>query len=134
MKVLLDTHIILWAVTDDERLPEKARFIISQSENEIYYSTASIWEVMIKHINHPEHMPISGIRLSTHCRKAGYRMLPVQDEHVYELGGLKRGDGAPEHKDPFDRIMIAQAKAENIMFVTHDALIPYYEEKCIVFV
>lgn len=132
MKVLLDTHIILWALTNDERLPQQARIIISQSENEICYSTASIWEVAIKHISHPEHMPISGRQLSSYCRKAGYQMLPVQDGHVYALEGLRRVEGAPKHKDPFDCIMIAQAKVENMIFVTHDSLIPYYMEKCIV--
>lgn len=132
MKVLLDTHIILWALTNDERLPQKARMIISQGENEICYSTASVWEVMIKHIHHPEHMPISGKQLSQYCQKAGYQMVPVQDEHAYALEGLQRMEGAPGHKDPFDCIMIAQAKVENMMFITHDSLLPYYMEKCII--
>ena len=131
MKVLLDTHIILWAITNDNRLPQKAIAIISQKENEICYSTASVWEVMIKHIYHPEHMPISGKQLSQYCRKAGYQMVPVQDRHVYALEGLRRMEGAPRHKDPFDCIMIAQAKVENMMFITHDSLLPYYMEECI---
>lgn len=132
MKILLDTHIILWALTNDERLSEKAKSIISKNENDIYYSTASVWEIMVKHMSHPEHMPISGIQLSKYCGKAGYQMLPVMDEHVYALAGLRRNDDAPRHKDPFDRIMLAQAKAENIMFVTHDSLMAYYLETCIV--
>lgn len=106
--------------------------IISQRDNEIYYSTASVWEVMIKHLNHPEHMPISGKRMSMCCQKAGYHMLPVSDEHVYALDGLRRMEDAPRHKDPFDCIMIAQAKAEGMIFITHDSLLPYYMEECIV--
>lgn len=134
MKVLLDTHIILWAIAGDEKLPQKAKMIISQKDNEIYYSTASILEIMIKHMNHPEHMPISGKQMSDYCRKAKYHMLPVLDEHVYALEGLQRMENAPRHKDPFDCIMIAQAKAEKMIFVTHDSLLPDYMEECIVLV
>lgn len=132
MKVLLDTHIILWALTDDEKLSEKARMIILSDENEIYYSTASIWEVSIKHALHPEHMPLSGTQLSDYCQKANYQMLSIQDDHVYALETLRRAKDAPTHKDPFDRILVAQAKAENMLFLTHDSLIPYYQEDCII--
>jgi len=132
MKVLLDTHIILWALIDDARLSEKAKNIILSKENEIYYSTASVWEVSIKHSLHPESMPLSGEQLSDYCQKSGYQMLAIRDDHVYALETIQRAEGAPKHNDPFDRIMIAQAKADGLLFVTHDTLIPYYEEKCIV--
>ena len=134
MKVLLDTYIILWALTDNEKLPQKAKMIISRKDHEIYYSTASIWEVTIKHMNHPEHMPISGRQMSDYCQKAKYHMLPVLDEHVYALEGLRRKEDAPRHKDPFDCIMIAQTKAEKMIFVTHDSFLPDYMEECVVFV
>ena len=134
MKVLLDTYIILWALTDNEKLPQKAKMIISRKDNEIYYSTASIWEVTLKHMNHPEHMPISGRQMSDYCQKAKYHMLPVLDEHVYALEGLRRKEDAPRHKDPFDCIMIAQTKAEKMIFVTHDSFLPDYMEECVVFV
>lgn len=134
MKVLLDTYIILWALTDNEKLPQKAKMIISRKDNEIYYSTASIWEVTIKHMNHPEHMLISGRQMSDYCQKAKYHMLPVLDEHVYALEGLRRKEDAPRHKDPFDCIMIAQTKAEKMIFVTHDSFLPDYMEECVVFV
>ncbi len=76
MKILLDTHILLWALADDRRLPPKAKEIILREESEIYYSTVSVWEVSIKHSLHPEQMPISGQVLSGYCRKAGYRHYP----------------------------------------------------------
>lgn len=132
MKVLLDTHIILWALTDDERLSKKAKTIILSKENDIYYSVASIWEVSIKHTIHPEHMPFSGKQLSYYCQEAHYQMLSIKDEHVYALETIQRVENAPKHNDPFDRIMIAQAKTENMIFITHDSLIPYYMEKCII--
>ena len=58
----------------------------------------------------------------------------MRDRHVYALETLKREDDAPEHADPFDRILIAQAKAENLTFLTHDALLPFYGEKCVALV
>lgn len=132
MKALLDTHIILWALTNDSRLPLKVKEIISQRDNEIWYSTASVWEVTVKHMNHPEHMTISGRELSKYCQMAGYQMLPIQDRHVYMLETLQRVEGAPIHKDPFDRIMIAQAKAEGMKFITHDSLLLDYLEEFII--
>ena len=100
MNILLDTHILIWALNDDPRLPEKARELILDEGNVVYYSSVSIWEVSIKHAIHPD----------------------------------TRADGAPPHHDPFDRMLISQAKAENMTFITHDSLLPYYQEKCIVFV
>lgn len=132
MKVLLDTHIILWALADDEKLSQKARNIILSKENEIYYSTASIWEITIKHMLHPEHMKLSGKQISNYCQEAGYQMLPIKDEHAHTLETLQREERAPKHNDPFDRIMLAQAKEGRMLFITHDSLIPYYGEECVV--
>lgn len=78
MKLLLDTHIILWALTDDARLSTKAKDIILSSEDEIFYSVATIWEISIKHMQHPEHMPVSGRQLAAYCQAAGYHNLPVK--------------------------------------------------------
>lgn len=132
MKILLDTHILLWALSDDIKLPEKAKNIILQKENDIYYSTVSVWETAIKHSLHPEQMPVSGRALSGYCKRAGYSVLAVRDDHVWALETIKRPADAPRHNDPFDRMLIAQAKAEGMLFLTHDALLPYYNEAFIV--
>ena len=132
MKVLIDTHIILWAITDSEKLPNTARKILLSFDNEIFYSTASTWEVSIKHSLHPDQMPISGKEFSDYCRLAGYKMLPIEDKHISALETLRRVKNAPKHKDPFDRMIIAQAKAEGMLFVTHDSLLPYYNEPFII--
>ncbi len=134
MKFLLDTHILLWALTGDAKLPQSAQDIISDMNNEIFYSSASVWEVAIKHANHPDIMPVSAKMLSEYCQTAGYQMLPITDDHVFSLDTLYRSKNAPRHNDPFDRIMIAQAKAEELRFITHDALLPYYNEDCIMWV
>ena len=132
MNLLLDSHVLIWALTEDERLSEKARHLILDPDNVIYYSTASIWEISIKHANHPDEIQFSGKELSAFCREVGFLQLEIRDKHVYALETLIRPEDARPHKDPFDRILLAQAKAENMSFLTHDALIPDYNEKCVI--
>lgn len=131
MRVLLDTHIILWALENNSKLPKKAREIIEDERNQIYYSTASVWEIAIKHMARPDKMLINGRAFSEKCMDSGFEMLPVYDRHVYGLETLTRPDNAPPHNDPFDRIMLAQAKVDELRFITHDSLIPYYNEECV---
>ena len=132
MNLLLDTHLLIWALNEDPRLSEKARKMILDRGNVIYYSSVSIWEVSIKHANHPENVEFTGKELAKYCAEAGFLPIELKDRHVFALETLTRAEDAPPHRDPFDRILVAQAKAENMFFLTHDELIPYYEEKCIV--
>ena len=132
MNLLLDSHILIWALNDDPKLPEKAKEMILNTENTIYYSTVSIWEISIKHAIRPDNVEFSGKELSGFSQDAGFLPVEVNDEHVFMLDTLKRAENAPPHHDPFDRMLIAQAKAENLLFLTHDSLIPYYNEPCIV--
>ena len=131
MKILLDTHILLWALSNDERLPGKARSLIENEENEIHYSMISLWEVEIKRLAHPDAMPVSAEELFHYCKQSGYQKTDIKEEHVFAMKKLRRKENAPPHKDPFDRMLICQAIVENMTFVTHDSLIPYYEEPCI---
>lgn len=66
------------------------------------------------------------------CEDNGYIVLPILNRHVSALETLKRQENAPKHNDPFDRMMVAQAKTENLIFLTHDSLIPYYDEPFII--
>ena len=134
MKILLDTHIILWALKEDPQLPPEITALLLDTENKIYYSSVSSWEIAIKHKVHPDKILMNGKHFIECCQKAGYEMLPLKDEHVFALETIKRPEDAPPHKDPFDQILIAQAKAEGFLFVTHDAKLPYYNESCIKFV
>ena len=129
-EILLDTHMILWAMLDDPKLNDKMRNIILDPNNTIYYSIASMWEVQIKY--DLKKMPISGIEFMHYCEQSGYHKLPVDDLHVVELAGLVRDEAAPYHNDPFDRILISQAKAEGFTFLTHDSLLRGYNEPCLV--
>ena len=128
--ILLDTHIILWAITRDARLTDKIRRYLLNPSNEIFYSIASMWEVQIKY--GVKKLPISGIDFMHYCEQAGYYKLPVDDLHVQELAGLERDESAPPHNDPFDRILLSQAKAEGFTFLTHDPFFRGYNEPCVV--
>lgn len=131
MKILLDTHILLWAVSNDVRLPEKARRLIENTDNDIYYSMISLWEVEIKYLAHPDAMPVSAKELSEYCVQSGYQKMPVKESHIFAIADLERIEDAPVHKDPFDRLLICQASVENMIFVTHDSLMAGYKEPCI---
>ncbi|MDE7476645.1 MAG: type II toxin-antitoxin system VapC family toxin [Lachnospiraceae bacterium] len=128
MKVLIDTHIAIWAISDDAKLSKVAKDILTDESNEIYYSTASIWEIIIKHMAHPEKVIIDGDTLAKSCENTGFKVLPILNRHTFALKDLKY----PNDNDPFDRIMIAQAKIEEMKFLTHDSLIPYYSESFII--
>lgn len=132
MKVLIDTHIALWALMDDSKMPKEAEKILMDKNNEIYYSTASVWEVAIKHSIRPNDMIVDGRLFEKGCEDNGYKVLPIFNRHTFALDFLKRPDDAPKHNDPFDRILLAQAKSEGMKFMTHDTLLPYYNESFII--
>lgn len=132
MRLLLDTHIILWALDDNPQLSDQAKALIVDRKNDIYYSSASIWETTIKYMAKPDKIHISGSKLSELCRKMGYRMLPIADNHVKALETLIYHNPSQVHNDPFDRIMVAQAKADGLKFMTHDSKIPFYDEECVI--
>lgn len=134
MNVLLDTHILLWALSEDKRLSDKAREIIMEPGNAVYYSVVSVWEVAIKHALHPDNVKLTGKELSGYCQEAGFLSLDLRDKHVYALEGIHRDEDAPKHNDPFDRILLSQAKTENMSFLTHDTMFLGYGERCVMIV
>ena len=129
-ELLLDTHIILWAILRDPRLTDKIKGYLLNPNNEIYYSIASMWEVQIKYDR--KKLPVSGAEFMHYCEESGYHKLPIDDLHVKELAGLERDESAPSHNDPFDRIMLSQAKAEGFTFLTHDPFFRGYNEPCVI--
>ena len=134
MKYLLDTHMLLWSLEDSEKLPEKVRKIIDESKDEIYYSSVSIWETEIKHLKRPDDMRSSSEGLASFCDESGFRELTLKSKHVHMLKTLSLSEDSKRHNDPFDRILISQAKSEGMIFITHDDLLPYYNENCILYV
>lgn len=126
MRLLLDTHIALWAIADSPRLPGHARKLILDPANSIHVSTASVWEIAIKHMLGRGDMPVSGSQASAYFRQSGYLELPIIDAHIATLESLP-----PYHADPFDRVLVAQALAEPLRLLTHDALVSQYSDSII---
>ena len=125
MKYLLDTNILVLALADDPSLPDVARDIIANPEHEKYVSTASIWEIVIKHAKNPRAMPLSGDQAVHHCETCGVPLISITKEHALTVASLKTTDS---HSDPFDRLLIAQSKYENLMFITCDEHLTGYHE------
>jgi PIN domain nuclease of toxin-antitoxin system len=121
VRLLLDTQVMLWALTGSARLGKAARRLIVDPANEIYVSTASIWEIAIKHALGRGDMPVSGARAAELCAAAGYRELPVSWHHAVAVETLP-----PLHADPFDRILVAQATAEPMRLLSRDAAVAAY--------
>lgn len=121
MRLLLDTQIMLWALTGSARLGAQARNLVADPANDIYISTASIWEIAIKHGLGRGDMPVSGARAAELCAAAGYRELPVAWRHAMAVETLPL-----LHADPFDRILVAQAISEPMRLLSRDATVASY--------
>ena len=132
MNILADTHILIWSLRDDDKLPSAAKEYILSKNNEIYYSMVSVWEVAMKHKAHADQMNLTADIFNEFCQKAGYIRLDGLVEHVLTLKSLKTKTGMTEHNDPFDRLLVAQAKYENMVFLTHDGKMKNFDEDCIV--
>ena len=130
MNILLDTHMAIWALLDSPKLTPKARQLITDPDNTIYYSVVSVWEVLLKHSGHPDNMDFSADIFSESCKDAGFVPMELRDKHVITAGSFPpEVDG---HKDPFDRLLLAQAITENMSFLTHDRRLSNYQEKCLI--
>lgn len=134
MTLLIDTHIVLWALYDSPRMPRKARELLLNPNNRIVCSVISGWEVSIKHTKHPEIMPYGTSTFLKACHDAGLELLPIAERHALELDGLRPPKEVGGHSDPFDRMLICQAKAEGMMLITHDQRLAAYGEPCVLVV
>ena len=122
MKLLLDTHLLIWAADSIERLPTGARALMANPENELLFSVASIWEVAIKcGLNRPD-FQVDARMLRRGLIDNGYCELQILSEHAVAIDALP-----PIHKDPFDRLLIAQARVEGITLLTDDATVAQYQ-------
>ncbi len=126
MNILLDTHIALWAITDDPKLSAIAREMILAPRTTVWVSAVNVWEIAIKHRLGREIMPLSGKSALQYFREAGYRFLAVESEHAAAVGEL-----VAHHQDPFDRLLIAQALIEPMRLITHDVTVARYSDTII---
>jgi PIN domain nuclease of toxin-antitoxin system len=121
MKILLDTHLLLWAAGQPDRLPSAAVKLIDNSSNELLFSAASVWEVAIKRGLGRKDFQVDPRLLRRGLLDNDYSELPVLSDHVVVIDGLP-----PIHKDPFDRLLVAQATVEGITLLTTDPLVAQY--------
>lgn len=121
MKLLVDTHLLLWAAGSPERLSDKARSLVEAPENELIFSAASLWEVTIKASLGRDDFSVDPRLLRRGLLDHGWSELPVTGEHAVAVMGLPN-----IHKDPFDRILVAQAAEEGILLLTSDAAVAAY--------
>ena len=127
MKLLLDTHVLIWSLFAAPNLSKEAEDLILDPDNEVVASVASVWEIAIKNQRCPDTFPLSEDLTADLCDDAGYRQWRIEAKHVFALKDLRRSVGLPKHQDPFDQILLAQALAEDAVLLTHDARLGEYE-------
>ncbi|QAU23456.1 type II toxin-antitoxin system VapC family toxin [Dyella sp. M7H15-1] len=121
MKLLLDTHLLLWAAQGVEHVPLDARRLMSAFENELFFSVASLWEIVIKRGLGRDDFKVDPRVLRRSLLDNGYSELSIHSEHAVAVDSLPL-----IHKDPFDRILVAQAIVEGISLLTADARLAEY--------
>lgn len=121
MKLLLDTQILLWAAGQPERLSAAARKLLQDQRNDLLFSAASLWEIAIKNGLGREDFRVEPRVVRRGLLDNGYSELPITSQHAVSIDSLP-----PLHKDPFDRLLLAQATVEGITLVTADAQLAQY--------
>ena len=122
MRLLLDTHTFLWWVTDDASLSKTARHLIADTANEVFVSAVNAWEIAIKFGLGRLQLPEPPERyVPDRIARNGFQPLPISVAHALRVGGLPQ-----HHRDPFDRLLVAQALEEDMPLLTADAMIRQY--------
>jgi PIN domain nuclease of toxin-antitoxin system len=121
MKLLLDTHLLLWAAADAKQLPKAARKLIEDFDNELWFSAASLWEIAIKRRLGRQDFQVDPRLLRRSLVDNGYSELSITSDHVISTDQLPA-----HHKDPFARLLVAQALVEGITLLTSDAQLTSY--------
>ena len=124
MNYLLDTHAILLYAQGNQELSQKAKAIMENEQ--CFYSIASFWEIAIKQKLGKLDNALTIPELEELCKNSGFVQLPTISQYVEHTKSLDF-----IHRDPFDRLLVAQAKTEKMLFITHDSLIPFYHEDCV---
>lgn len=121
MILLLDTHLLLWAAGQPERLSDEARRMLSEPRNALWFSAASLWEITIKHGLGRRDFRVDPHVLRRGLLENGYAELPITSQHAMATVHLP-----PIHKDPFDRMLVAQAESEGALLLTSDEIVAHY--------
>ena len=129
MRLLLDTHVALWAITDDASLSRRALELIAEPANQVTISAATLWEIGIKYRlarKGQGRMPISAAEALGYFQASGYDLLAISPAHAVAAADLPA-----LHADPFDRMLVAQSLEEPLRLLTHDALVAAYSDSII---
>lgn len=121
MTLLVDTHLLLWAAGQPQKLSRPARRLLDDPDERLWFSAVSLWEVAIKHALGREDFRVEPNRLRRGLLDNGWRELTISSEHAVATLDLP-----PLHKDPFDRMLLAQARVEGLGLVTSDELVGRY--------
>jgi PIN domain nuclease of toxin-antitoxin system len=121
VKLLLDTHILLWSAGQPDKLSDEARSLLLDPSNVLFFSAASMWEIVIKRGLGRDDFKVDPLRLLKQLVINGYEEVAVSSIHALAVEALP-----PLHKDPFDRILIAQARTEGMVLLTADCQISLY--------
>ena len=121
MRFLLDTHFLVWIPIDDRHLSSAARELLADPANEFVFSAVNLWEMALKRIRQVNDFPYDPRAIRKRMIASGYEELPMTGEHALHVDTLP-----PIHKDPFDRLLIAQAMVEGITLLTADETIARY--------
>ena len=121
MRLLVDTHLLLWAAAKSRRLPKEARRLLEDPANEVLFSAASLWEIVIKAALRKPDFKVDVALLRPALAEMGFLELVISGAHTERLAGLPR-----VHKDPFDRMLVCQAITHGLAIVTPDPLIVQY--------
>jgi PIN domain nuclease of toxin-antitoxin system len=119
VRLLLDTHVFIWAISDPERMTARLRQAVTAPESTVFVSAVSVWEIAIKRALGRLDFPLE--ELDSVLARAGFEHLPINAGHAIAAGGLPR-----HHADPFDRMLVAQSRAEGLTLVSEDAAITAY--------
>jgi len=121
VRLLVDTHLLLWATARSRRLPREARRLLEDPANEVFFSAASLWEIVIKVALRRSDLKVDIGILRPALVEMGFAELPVTGAHAETLARLP-----PVHKDPFDRMLVAQSLAEPLVLLTNDGVLAAY--------
>jgi PIN domain nuclease of toxin-antitoxin system len=121
MRLLVDTHLLLWAAASSRRLPQVARRLLEDPANEVLFSAASLWEIVIKAALRKSDFKVDVALFRPALVGMGFSELPVSGAHAQRLASLP-----PIHKDPFDRMLVAQSLAEPLVLLTNDGVLAGY--------
>ena len=133
-KYLLDTQTLLWALFNSKHLTNDVKDIIISNSTDIFISVVSLWEIDLKHSIDPDNLGVTSDVVLRHAYESGYSVINLIPEHIFTVNNLIKKPDSEKHKDPFDRIILAQSKYEDMTLITSDGKLGnYYDEAILSF-